>query len=326
MKQTIMFTHSDLDGVGCGILHKAAFGEDAETHYLTYYNADEVIVNRIKEIEKNGSYHPTVIISDLGIKPETAAVVERYRGQKVLLDHHKTNLWLQEKYSWATIDVDASGTLLVYRYLEDKISSEYLDFALHVDDYDRWIHALPKSKQLNRLLVILRIERFEKRMLMNPKVEFNATEQLLLEIEQERIQDAADKVEKGITVYMLPDAKRIGIGFADQYQSEIANDLIERLNLDAIALIDVNYKKISFRSKPDFDVSVIAHGLGGGGHKNASGVEFNYRYVEDFHGSKYPLIGVYHDLQNIKFDLFMAFEKVYKKTGNLDRFLERVTD
>lgn len=322
MNKTIMFTHNDLDGVGCGILHKAAFGCEAETYYCGYHNVDEVIQKTLQNVEERYSADfPSIIISDLGIKPETAAIVEKYKGDKILLDHHRTNLWIQEQYAWATIDIDTSGTLLVFNYLD---VPKYRDFALHVDDYDRWVHALPKSKQLNRLLFILGTNRFEERMLRNPKVEFEEAEKLLLDLEDEKIEHYADKVEKGIVVYTLADEKKVGVGFADRYHSETAHELINRLDLDAIALIDVNYKKISLRSKPNFDVSVIAKKLGGGGHKNAAGVDFNYGRIEDFHGSKYPLLDVHQDLEGIKDAFFWQFAKVYEsiETEEIERLFK----
>ncbi|WP_201763514.1 DHH family phosphoesterase [Chengkuizengella marina] len=58
-------------------------------------------------------------------------------------------------------------------------------------------------------------------------------------------------------------------------------------------MIDANNRKISMRSKPNIDVGEIAKRLGGGGHKNAAGVEFNYESIDDFHGSKYSLFRFY---------------------------------
>ncbi|WP_033829029.1 DHH family phosphoesterase [Bacillus andreraoultii] len=313
MVETIMFTHNDLDGIGCGVIHKAVFGKDAETYYCGYHNVDEVIAKTLENVkEQYTAGFPKIIISDLGITPETAKLVDNYQGEKVLLDHHKTNLWIAEQYDWATVDLEASGTLLVYEHLN--IDEEYRDFAIHVDDYDRWIHSLPKSKELNRLYYLIGIDRFEERFLTNPQIKFTEAERLLLDLEEENIEHYTNKVEKGLKVYELSDEKRFAIGFAERYQSEVAHELIQRLELDAIALIDVNYKKISFRSKPNFDVGAIAKGLGGGGHKNASGVNFAYKDISDFHGNKYPLIGVLNSLNDMTFELFWRFNRIYEST------------
>lgn len=313
---TIMFTHNDLDGVGCGILHKAAFGIFAKTFYCSYHNVDDVIVSTIKSIQEKYIERPFLIISDLGIKPETAELVDAYEGGKVLLDHHVSNKWLADEYEWAQINEHVCGTYAVYEYFGE-IPEKFGDFVLHVDDYDRWVHKYPKSKELNRLLYIVGIKRFEERFLSNPSIEFDETERLLLELEDEAIDNYVLKVDSGMRVYTTIGDKRFGIGFAERFHSEVAHELLDRRELDAIALIDINYKKVSFRSKPDFDVGSIAERLGGGGHKNAAGATFgNYKRIVDFHGSKYPLHGVMNNLENMIFSLFWSMKTTFENIEN----------
>ena len=313
MNESIMFTHNDLDGIGCGILHKAGYGRNAETHYCGYHNVDEKITDFIKSTLNQKDELPMLIISDLGISRETAELVDRYEGKKVLLDHHASNMWLKEKYEWAIVDVEASGTLLVFNFFENEVPRKYADFALHVDDYDRWIHSMPKSIELNRLYYIIGISRFEERFLSGDvAVEFTESEKLLLELEDEAVGNYSHKVEKGLTVYTMAGDKRLGIGFADRYQSEVAHDIIDRLELDAIALFDVNFRKVSLRSKPNFDVGSIAERLGGGGHKNAAGIEFNYGRIADFQGHKYPLFDVHENFKNMIFSMFWKISRTFE--------------
>nr|BDD45040.1 hypothetical protein 28 [Bacillaceae bacterium] len=306
----IMFSHNDLDGIGCGILFKSVLGIYAEVHYCGYHNVDEIIIERLNEIEESNE-RPQIVISDLGIKPETTERVDRYQGEKILLDHHKTNHWIAEKYDWAVIDEEASGTLLVFNYI-DGIPEKYRNFAIMVDDYDRWIHNYPESKQLNRLFFIQGIKRFEERCLHCERPHsLYRIDKLLLELEEEKIEHYIDKLEKSIHIYGLSGDKKLGVVFADRYQSEVGHELIQRLDLDAIALIDANLKKISFRSKPNFDVGEIAKRLGGGGHKNASGAEFGYGNIDDFHGTKYPLYGVLESLRSVVFELYWKFTRTH---------------
>lgn len=311
----IMFTHNDLDGIGCGILFKAAIGYNAEVHYCGYYNVDEKINARLDELQAEGQT-PQIVISDLGIKPETAERLDRYAGEKFMLDHHKTNRWIDEQFDWAIIDEEASGTLLVFDRVEG-IPEKYRDFAIRVDDYDRWVHNYPDSKQLNRLFFILGIDRFEDRCLKaaNP-IEFTDVDNLLLELEDDNIDRYINKLEKGIKVYEFSGDRKVGIVFADHYQSEAGHELMNRLELDAIALIDANYRKISFRSEPHFDVGEIAKRLGGGGHKNAAGVEFNYGRIDDFHGHKYPLFEFFDSFNRTVFELFWKFKNVFESIEN----------
>jgi uncharacterized protein len=311
-QNAIMFSHNDLDGIGGGILFKAALGSYTEVHYCSYQNVDDKINQRLDELE-NSADLPFILIADLGIKEETAERLDRYQGGKRWLDHHKTNIELASRFDWATIEIQASGTLLVFDEFEN-IPRSFRDFAILVDDYDRWIHAYPDSKQLNRLFFIVGIKKFEDRCLMakEPHRLYNI-DKILLELEEERINHYIDKLEKSITVYELTGEKRFGVGFAERYQSEAAHELMNRLELDAIALIDVNLRKVSFRSKPKLDVGSIAKRLGGGGHKNAAGAEFNYGRIDDFHGSKFPLFGVYQNLQTMIFELFWKFKRAHEE-------------
>lgn len=323
-KNSIMFSHTDLDGIGGGIIFKATLGSLSEVHYCNYDEVDEKIIKRLDELEKKAE-KPFILIADLGIKPETAERLDRYTGEKRWLDHHRTNIELASKYDWATVDTEACGTLLVFNEF-DNIPRKYLDFVLHVDDYDRWIHALPKSMELNRLLYILGIERFEERFVFDERIEFNHTENLLLELEEENIAFYTDKVEKGMIVRKLVDDKLLGIAFAEKYKSEIAQELMNRKNLDAIALIDVNSRSVSLRSKGDLNVGEIAKRLGGGGHKNASGISYNYGFIEDFNSVKYPLFGLYDYTKSVLHEMAWIFYKTYEEieTESIRKLFKRV--
>lgn len=315
-----MFSHIDLDGVGSGILHKAAYGKGAETYYCGYHDVDEKIQEIITDIRtEDPSEYPTIIIADLGISQETATMVDEYRGQKLLLDHHKTNLWLMDKYDWVVIDTSKSGILLVFDHILD-VPRRYGGFAKMVDDYDRWIHSNPKSVQLNRLFGILGIKRFEERCLTFPFVtSFTDVEKLLLELEDETIEYYAKKVKRGLSKRNISDSAVLGIGFADRYVSEVAHSLMASEDLDAIVLIDPIDKKASLRSKDDIDVSEIAKRLGGGGHKNASGINFD----TSEEGS--PVTHVSGTIEDVKVCILWSFIKTYIDIENekITELLER---
>lgn len=312
---SIMFSHNDLDGIGGGILFKAALGSNAEVHYCGYHNVDERINRRLDELETSTDL-PFIVIADLGITEATAERLDRYQGGKRWLDHHATNVDLASRFDWATIDIETSGTLLVFDEFEN-IPRTFMNFAMLVDDYDLWKHIHPDSKQLNRLFFIQGIKRFEDRCLTarTPHKIYDI-DKIVLELEDEKIDRYINKLEKSITLYELHGDQKFGIAFADQYQSETAHELIGRLDLAAIALIDANGKKVSFRSEPNFDVGSIAKRLNGGGHKNAAGCEFNYGTIQDFHGSKYPLLGVAESLQETVFQLFWRFKREHEIIEN----------
>lgn len=314
-QNTITFSHNDLDGVGVGILVKAAIGY-SDVRYCSYGNVDERINKTLDDIERYETEYPFILIADLGIEAATAERLDRYKGGKRWLDHHKTNIELASRFEWATIDTEASGTLSVYNEYEN-VPKKYRDFALLVDDYDRWVHAYPDSKQMNRLFFIQGIERFEDRCLhVNEPQKLYNVDKIVLQLEDERIDRYINRLERSTKVYELHGDKRFGIVFADQYQSEAGHELLNRLDLEAIAMIDANNRKISFRSKENFDVASIAKRLGGGGHKNAAGCEFDYKNISDFHGSKYPLLGLQQNIGDAIFELYRRVRSIHEELEN----------
>lgn len=276
--EPILFTHTDLDGVSCGVMFLANFGVHEDVFYLNNHEVDDRITETLNEIEEaydeDGEEYRTIIISDLSVNERTAERLEMYvqkGGSVLLLDHHVTAEWLN-RYTWAIVDTEASGALLLYNYLN--IESRYATFATMVDDYDRWIHSDHNSIRLNRLFFLIGRKRFVKRFLENPNVEFTAGERQMLEIEEENKDYYMKKVSKTIQVY-YDGRKQIGIGYADRFTSEIAHELMIKHNLHAIALIDVIGGRVSLRSISNYDVSELAESLGGGGHTNASGVVYH---------------------------------------------------
>lgn len=45
-----LFSHTDLDGIGCGILAKLAFGKDVDISYCDYDNIDSSFIKNVNII------------------------------------------------------------------------------------------------------------------------------------------------------------------------------------------------------------------------------------------------------------------------------------
>ncbi|GEK57165.1 hypothetical protein CHL76_02400 [Marinococcus halophilus] len=308
----IMFTHTDLDGVGCGVLYKSGITTSNQVYFCNYGDVDDVIQNKIKYLRATGVERPQIIISDLGISEETAKMVDSYEGERLMLDHHKTNEWIAEKYEWAVVDTERSGTLLVYDFMA--IPDDYEAFAKMVDDYDRWVHAYSDSKRLNRLFFAMGINRFFNRCLNLPFPErFTEVDEMILELESDRLERYIDHVSKYVRRFPLSDSRDIGIVYADSFQSELGHALMEDFNLEAVAMINPNAKSVSFRSKGTIDVGEIAKELGGGGHHNASGVSFDYDFAKE---KNFPLKMLSDFTENSKNVLGVEFEESHERTEN----------
>jgi len=122
-KKNILVTHTDLDGIGCEILFRTITGiENKKVYNVNYNNVDDTINEILNKIDKDYcNNNITLTITDISINEETAKRLNRYVKENklnvILFDHHKTALWLNNKYSWANVNLDFCGTKLYYDYL-----------------------------------------------------------------------------------------------------------------------------------------------------------------------------------------------------------------
>ena len=133
-----LFTHTDLDGVGCAILAKLAFGDNVSITYCNSPNAleDELLTNDL-------SSYDYVFITDLSFPQPFMLHGNLLTPKFMLFDHHKTAEWLNE-YDFANVHVEhknklTCGTELFYNYLvkHDLISTKPY-FVEQIRLYDTW--------------------------------------------------------------------------------------------------------------------------------------------------------------------------------------------
>lgn len=291
-----LFTHTDLDGVGCAIVAYHMLGKDnVDVTYCDYgeINGDVTAFIYKDEYEK----YDFVFITDISVNEDVAELIENVRDVPDfrLIDHHGTALHLNDKYEWAHVQVDegrgkASGTTLLNKFIRQnttaKSTFDLEEFTEKVRRYDTWEwhtkYNDQHAKQLNDLLYIIGRDRFVERFTEDLSLDFTESEALLLEIEAEKIERYVESKNARINRKDLFGYK-FGIVFAEQFNSELGNRL-GTLNpdLDVIAMIKPEYS-ISFRTvKDNVDVSAIAKQLGGGGHPKASGAPTRYTEVSEF--------------------------------------------
>lgn len=80
-----LFSHTDLDGIGCGILAKLAFCKDVDISYCDYDNIDSTVKEYL-ETEQDDTI--PIYITDIRVNEETAELLNK-RGNAQLLDHHQ---------------------------------------------------------------------------------------------------------------------------------------------------------------------------------------------------------------------------------------------
>ncbi|MBI0575837.1 oligoribonuclease [Neobacillus cucumis] len=295
-----LFTDIDLDGLGCGIIAKIAFGENADVSYCSYRTLNQQVETYIENPENHGSQ---IYITDLAVnETNEKKLAARYKQGKHIrmIDHHVTALHFNE-YKWAFVHPEydtgkkTCATSLFYNYLMEQgliqRNQALEEFIELVRQYDTWewdennnIHA----KRLNDLFYILNREQFEEAMLKrfseNPQNFYlTETENMLLDMEEAKINRYIHSKSRQ-TVQAFIDEYCIGIIHAEQYLSELGNALNKLYpHLDMILLLNVSGKKVGYRTIHDeVNVAEYAKRFGGGGHPKASGSEMSAEAFEKF--------------------------------------------
>lgn len=301
-----LFTHTDLDGVGCAIVAKHAF-ENVDVEFCNYDEIDK----KVEEFTATMQYrhYDKVFITDISVSEKVALLIDfsmsrelEAKDKYTLIDHHATAKWLN-KYEWAMVNdqeisiypkesyMKSSGTSLFYGYLWDKYGINLpflLRFIELVRRYDTWDwfnkYSDQHAKKLNDLFYIIGREKFIERMMENTNPAFSDSEELILDLEEDKISRYITSKEKEMVIKTLGSEGVAGIVFAEQYHSELGNHLaLSHPEVDFIVLINAGEKKVSYRGvKEDVHLGEMAkRRYGGGGHAKTAGSQISENQYED---------------------------------------------
>ncbi|MFF2156697.1 DHH family phosphoesterase [Paenibacillus chitinolyticus] len=286
-----LYTHNDLDGVGCGILAKCAFGEEAEVRYNSVEGLNVQVQKFLELVRQGKAKHEYLYITDLSVNEQNEQELNEYAqsgGKISMIDHHKTALHFNA-YPWAAVTVAypdgrlASATSLFYEHLLRngflKATPALDEFVELVRQYDTWeweANGNAQAKRLNDLFYLVSIDEFEekmvRRLLGSEPFAFDDFEEKILDMEESKIERYIRRKRREIVQTFIHDYC-VGIVHAESYHSELGNELgKEYPHLDYIAILNMGGKRVSFRTIHDHvDVSQVAGRYGGGGHAKASG-------------------------------------------------------
>ncbi|MFC7687307.1 DHH family phosphoesterase [Ureibacillus sp. GCM10028918] len=333
-----LLTHNDLDGVGCGILAKLAFGPDVKVRY----NSVASLNREIEFFLENDSNETFLFITDLSPNEENEAKLHQYyseHGNIQLIDHHKSALHLDE-YEWGYVVVEdtagnlTSATSLFYEYL---VSMDYLEatqalseFVELVRQYDTWEwekNENRKAHSLNSLFYLVSIDDFEETMIerlsTNSHFDFDEFENRLLNMEENKIERYIHRKKREIVQAKVRDYYA-GVIYAESYHSEVGNELgKEYEHLDYIVILNMGGKRISYRTIHDHvDVSKIAGHYGGGGHQKASGSTITDEAYKHYVLDTFPLEPIKEDAKRNRYNVKNStFGSLYKNRKDDTLFL-----
>jgi oligoribonuclease NrnB/cAMP/cGMP phosphodiesterase (DHH superfamily) len=305
-----LFTHTDLDGVGCAIVANVAFGkENVSVEYCDYKEINDKILYFIQG--KGYEKYDRIFITDISVNDYVASEIDKLFNQGIgfqLVDHHGTATWLAEKYPmWCEVrtqesnmspntsdreKVLSSGTSLFYKFLRNKNipkmeqNPKLKALAETVRRYDCWewstVYKDDHPKRLNDLLYLVGREKFIERFSNNPLPTFTDLELTLLELEEHRINKYIWYKKQNVKTmgwFVGGKTYKVAYVFAEQNVSLLGNAIAQDLasEVDFVAIIDVGNSKVSLRGVHDHIKlgSDVAYYYGGGGHPKSSGFEFS---------------------------------------------------
>ncbi|MGJ9459770.1 DHH family phosphoesterase [Oceanobacillus sp. CF4.6] len=324
-----LLSHNDLDGVGCGILAKLAFGKDVRVRY----NSIASLNREVEWFLENGNKDTFLFVTDLSVNEENEEKLEEfYRagGNVQFLDHHKTALHFNE-YEWGHVVVEdeegklTSATSLLYEYLVDqqllKATESLTEFVDLVRQYDTWEwekNENQTARQLNALFFLISIEEFEdimlERLQKSDHFYFDDFEKKILGMEDNKIDRYIRRKKRQLVQTKIGD-HYAGIVYAESYHSELGNELgKEYPHLDYIVILNMGGKRAGFRTIHDHvDVSEVAGRFAGGGHAKASGCSLNNDAYKLFVTDTFHLDALREDAKRNRYNLKQSsFGSMYK--------------
>jgi len=276
----IILTHNDMDAVASAIIGKVVY-PNAKVEYCNYDNINEKVLEYLGK--------DVIFITDISVNEEVAEKIEennsQYNDCVLLFDHHKTAKWLT-KYNWVTFADDKCGAKVFFDWLlnytlEINLRNKYRELAKYIDlityanDYDLWYHKYSMSKKLNMLAYEYGFERFMNRFLDNPDCTLTNTEELILELANERKMKFIEEQKKNMKLYKDNQGRNVAVFLSTQHAGEV-RDFINDDNIDYYLFFSLNKGIASLRTKGEVDCSEVAKMFGGGGHTKVAGFQFKF--------------------------------------------------
>lgn len=288
MKVFLISHIADLDGVMPVILTDLVF-EEYDYKLLEIVDVD----NFMNESLDNNLFdsYDKVFMTDLNISSEVADRIDNsdFKNKFQVLDHHIGSIEMN-KYSFDKVVDEAngmkeSGTSLYYKYLlanypNDLLNKESVKYMVNLvrlgDTWEWKKYNIPEARDLSTILYYygndMFIDNYKVFLRENKEFYFNKIETTLLTVDRNKKEDYIENMKDKITIKEI-DNMKVGIVFAENYRSELGNDLCEyyKDTIDALMIINLN-RTLSFRSVKDTaDVNKLASIFGGGGHFHAAG-------------------------------------------------------
>lgn len=266
---TYLFTHNDLDGVGCAVIAHLAFPSDLSVQFCSYKSIDDD-VNAFLDQHLTDAL---IILSDISVNDETATRLDSYNV--LMFDHHP----IQVLRPWMSVDNSGTqcGTSLMAAALLPDMSYGVREFVDAICLYDTWQFekgANSLSERLNALLGILGHDGFIEMVVPTLAKGQSFTIPHFFETAIQHSFNERDRYcERKETTMVVTtfEGYTTGLVFADRDVSFMAEYVFQRhpeLDIVAVCYMPAG---ISLRTRrEDINLTEICRQRGGGGHQKAA--------------------------------------------------------
>ncbi|HKA55058.1 MAG TPA: hypothetical protein VKJ47_15495 [Candidatus Binatia bacterium] len=285
-----------LDGVAAAV---AVARYRAGAAIVPHFSGNEHINQVIRSISLDSAPAGSELwITDISwTEKATDAHLRELAGHGVKIywfDHHRTAL---KRYNAGEIDVPftehvvsekASAARLVYEHLEQRLTTAgqhndtfdaFSPVVAMADDNDRWIHAIPGSRELALTIRTLGEDReslagYEALLKIDAAVTYTPAMRAAYERATREIQASFATAEKSRVSIAVPGTPyTLVAAICEGHPSEIGDAWGKGATQTVFAFYDLKGEGVSLRRSPDcpVDLSLLAQFFGGGGHPAAAG-------------------------------------------------------
>lgn len=294
-KNALFITHNDADGSGCEILSNLYLEKYLDKIKFKYIEAQDGDLELDKAL--NSKLYDLIIMVDCSFKcTNTFLDLTDFiddGNQFFLIDHHKNALDFSN-FDWAFVSIEEnniknSGTELFYQFLLQNFQNSEMnnnetlkEFVELIRSYDTWDWFETKNQKAADLTMLFY---FDKKEFINNIIEniknkgqvINNNQTLILKTLNKVNSNYIDLCLKSID-FIEHNNNKIALIVANQLQGLIANEVFKIYPEISYIVFIVTPDKLSLRSTDNReDVFVIAKSLNGGGHRNASGCNVDFK-------------------------------------------------
>lgn len=290
----ILFTHTDLDGVGCAIIFQLwcmaeglGDGTDFSTSFCNHYNIAEKIEG--KDLSDSEIYFTDIAPSEVILKK----LIENYNDKVYVYDHHEFNIGIKEfmDNDHCFIEtqlngINTSGTQILYLHIRDKIKkidgvdiNRVDEFVDHVTAYDtfRWIKHEEEMTpvMLNTYLYLVGINAFKADMinkLSSGRRFFSEDERALIVAKISNDRYTMKTMERAVHVVKAGNINCAMITFEKVNMAEfIYRYLSANKHVDIMIAVNMATGGLLMSTQKDINMNNIGKKFNGGGHKEVAG-------------------------------------------------------